>query len=34
MIALNVLYLPHTRKEIRHVYTSKHKSTCENQVIL
>ena len=33
-IALNVLYLPHNRKEIRHAYKSKFNLNRENQVIL
>ena len=31
-IALNVLYVPHNSKEIRHAYFSKHNSALENQV--
>ena len=33
-IALNVLYIPHNREKVRHVYISKHNSTRENKVIL
>ena len=33
-IALNILYLPHNTKKIRHVYKSKHNLKRENQVIL
>ena len=33
-IALNILYVPHNTKEIRHAYKSKYKLKCKNQVIL
>ena len=33
-IALNILYVPHNTKEIRHGYKSKYNLNCENQVIL
>ena len=33
-IALNVLYVPHNTKEVRHAYKSKDNLYCENQVIL
>ena len=33
-IALNILYVPHNTKEIRHAYKSKHYLNRENQVIL
>ena len=33
-IALNILYVPHNTKEIRHAYKSKYNLTRENQVIL
>ena len=33
-IALNVLYVPHNTKKIRHAYKSKYNLNCENQVIL
>ena len=33
-IALNILYVPHNTKEIRHAYKSKYNLNCENQVIL
>ena len=33
-IALNILYIPHNTKEIRHAYKSKHYLNRENQVIL
>ena len=33
-ITLNVLYVPHNSKEIRHTYKSKYNLNCENQVIL
>ena len=33
-IALNILYVPHNTKEIRHAYKSKYNLECENRVIL
>ena len=33
-IALNILYVPHNTKEIRHAYNLKYNSKLENQVIL
>ena len=33
-IALNILYVPHNTKRIRHAYKSKHNLSCEIQVIL
>ena len=33
-MALNILYVPHNTKEIRHAYKSKHNLNRENQVIL
>ena len=33
-IALNILFVPHNTKQIRHVYKSKHNFKRENQVIL
>ena len=33
-IALNILYVPHNTKEIRHAYQSKYNLNHENQVIL
>ena len=33
-VALNILYVPHNTKEIRHAYKSKYNLNCENQVIL
>ena len=33
-IALNILYVSHNTKEIRHAYKSKYHLNCENQVIL
>ena len=33
-IALNILYVPHNIKEIRHAYKSKYNLVRENQVIL
>ena len=33
-IALNILYVPHNTKKIRHAYKSKHNLTRENQAIL
>ena len=33
-IALNILYVSHNTKEIRHAYKSKYNSNRENQVIL
>ena len=33
-IALNILYVPHNTKEIRHAYKSKYNLKRENQVIL
>ena len=34
LIALNILYVPHNTKEIRHAYKSKYNLNCKNQVIL
>ena len=33
-IALNIFYVPHNTKEIRHACKSKYNLNCENQVIL
>ena len=33
-IAVNILYVPHDTKEVRHAYKSKYNLKCENQVIL
>ena len=33
-IALNILFVPHSAKQIRHAHKSKHNFKCENQVIL
>ena len=33
-IALNILYVLHNTKEIRHAYKSKYNLECENQIIL
>ena len=33
-IALNIFYVPHNTKNIRHEYKLKYNLTCENQVIL
>ena len=33
-IALNILFVPHNKKEISHAYISKYNHKCENQVIL
>ena len=33
-IVLNILYVPHNTKEIRHAYKSKYNLNCENRVIL
>ena len=34
IIALNILYVPHNTKQIRHAYKSKHNLKLENQIIL
>ena len=33
-VALNILYVPHNAKEIRHTYKSKYNLNRENQVVL
>ena len=33
-ITLNILYVPHNTKEIKHAYKSKYNLECENQVFL
>ena len=33
-VSLNVMYMPHNTKKIRHAYKSKYNSKLENQVIL
>ena len=33
-IALNILYVPYGRKEMRHAHISKHNSKCKTRVIL
>ena len=34
IFALNVLYVPHNNKELRHTFISKRNSTHENQIII
>ena len=33
-ITLNILYVPHNKKEIRVAYKSKYNRKCKNQVVL